>query len=75
MAFNHQNSAQAVWAILLMAMGVLLFVKTPYALRQGHGSGFLHFARYFIGVFLVLGGVRKLYALYFSKPKDSSREE
>jgi hypothetical protein len=75
MAFDQRKSAQAVWAILLMAMGVLLVVKTPYALRQGHGSGFLQLARYFIAVFLIAGGVRKLYALYSSKPKDSSREE
>jgi len=75
MAFDQQKSAQTVWAILLTAMGVLLFVKTPHALRQGHESGFLNFARYFIAVFLVLGGVRKLYAVYFSKPKESSREE
>jgi hypothetical protein len=56
-------------------MGVLLCVKTPYALRQAPESGFLNFARYFVAVFLIAGGVRKLYTLYFPKPNESSHEE
>jgi hypothetical protein len=75
MAFDQRKSVQTIWAILLTIMGVLLCVKTPYALRQAPESGFLNFARYFVAVFLIAGGVRKLYTLYFPKPNESSHEE
>jgi hypothetical protein len=75
MASDQRKSVQTIWAILLTVMGVLLCVKTPYALRQAPESGFLNFARYFIAVFLIGGGLRKLYTLYFPKPEESSHEE
>ena len=75
MAFEQHKTAQTVWGVLLTAMGVLLFVKTPYALRQVPESFFLNFARYFIAVILVLGGAKRLHALYFSKPEESSHED
>jgi hypothetical protein len=56
-------------------MGLLLCLKIPYALRQAPESGFLNFARYFIGALLAIGGVRKLYALFFAKPKASQTRE
>ena len=71
MAFDQNKSAQTVWAILLTAMGILLCLKTPYALRRVPDSGFLNFARYFIGILLVLGGVKKFYGLYVAKRKTS----
>ncbi len=70
MAFDQRRSIQIVWAVALTAMGVLLCVKTPYALEVSSGSSFLKFARYFIGIFLIGGGVRKLYWLYFSDHKE-----
>ncbi len=69
MAFDQRRSIQIVWAVALTAMGVLLCVKTPYVLEASSGSLFLKFARYFIGIFLIGGGVRKLYWLYFSNHK------
>lgn len=75
MAFDQRKSAQTVWAVLLTAMGLLLCFKTPYALRHVPETGFLAFARYFIGVFLVVAGVRKLYGLHFAKPRASQDDE
>jgi hypothetical protein len=75
MASDQHRSFQIVWAVALMAMGVLLCVKTPYALQASSGSTFLNFARYFIGVFLICGGARKLYGLYSSKQKESLPDE
>ena len=75
MALDQRKSIQTLWAVLLTVMGVVLCVKTPYALRQASESAFLNFARYFIGIFLIVGGIRKLYAVYFAKPKGSSPEE
>ena len=75
MAFDQRKSTQTIWAVLLTAMGLLLCLKTPYALRQAPESGFLNFARYFIGALLAIGGGRKLYALFFAKPKASQTRE
>ncbi|RLB81147.1 MAG: hypothetical protein DRH17_10015 [Deltaproteobacteria bacterium] len=75
MAFDQRNLAQSIWGILLIAMGVLLFVKKPYALRLSPESAFLTFARYFIAVFLIGGGAKKLYGLYFCKRKAPPSEE
>ncbi|NVM20515.1 MAG: hypothetical protein HWN68_01895 [Desulfobacterales bacterium] len=72
---NQHKQFQTVWAVLLLAMGVFLCVKTPYALRAASDSAFLNFARYFIAVFLIVGGARKLYGLYFSKEKESPPDE
>ena len=74
MAFDQRKLGQTVWAIALMAMGVLLCVKTPYALREAPQSWFLSFTRYFVALFLVVGGVKKLCGLYLVKPKEPSQE-
>jgi len=70
MAFDQRNLTQIIWAVLLITMGVLLCVKEPYALRVSPGSAFLSFARYFIAVFLIVGGAKKLYKSYFLKDKE-----
>ncbi len=70
MAFDRRNLKQIIWGVLLIAMGVLLCVKEPYALRVSPGFTFLSFARYFIAVFLIIGGAKKLYRLYFFKDKE-----
>ncbi|MDY6987667.1 MAG: hypothetical protein SWQ30_06375 [Thermodesulfobacteriota bacterium] len=75
MAFDQKKKAQTLWAIAVAAMGVLLCVKTPYALRQIPDNSFLNFTRYFIAALLVLGGVKRLYSLYFSRNEESSHEE
>jgi hypothetical protein len=72
MAFSKRNLAQIVWGVLLIAMGVLLCVKEPYALRLSPDSTFLKFARYFIGVFLIAGGVKKLYRFCFFRESSQA---
>jgi hypothetical protein len=67
MGFDQRNLTQTIWGVLLIAMGVLLCIKEPYALRLAPKFGFLTFARYFIALFLIVGGIKKLYRLYFSK--------
>lgn len=75
MALDGNKLVQTVWAVLLTAMGVLLLVKTPYAIQAGNGNGFLNFARYFIGAFLIVGGGRKFFALYISKTSTEPSED
>lgn len=67
MGTDKNKSGQTIWAVLLTAMGLLVCIKTPYALRQLPESGFLNFTRYFVGAILIVGGLKKLYGLYFDK--------
>jgi len=75
MATEKDKSTQTIWAVLLMAMGLLLCLKTPPILQQLPASGFLSFARYFMGIFLIVGGLKKFYGLYISKSDTASPEE
>lgn len=75
MGFGRNNGVQLVWAVLLTAMGILLLFKTPYAIRAGNDSGFLNFARYFIGAFLIVGGIRKFFALYITSKKTTAPDD
>lgn len=68
MSIGQRNVGQIIWGVLLIAMGLLLFVREPYALRAAPTSGFLSFARYFIAVVLILAGGKKLHRYYFLKP-------
>jgi hypothetical protein len=75
MARDHHKSVQTVWAALLIGMGVLLCVKTPAALQDATGPSFLGFARYFIAVFLIVGGLKKLYGLFISGPEEPTADK
>ena len=70
MALDRRNLPQTIWGAALIAMGVLLCVSEPYAIRSSLGSTFLNFSRYFIAVFLIAGGAKKLYKLYFLGDKE-----
>ncbi len=71
MASDQRNLTQVLWGILLVAMGVLLCVKEPAAVRLSPGFSFLNFSRYFIAFFLIVGGAKKLLGLYFVKDEES----
>jgi hypothetical protein len=68
MALDQRDLTKLIWGVLLVAMGLLLCLTTPYALRMSPESGFLNFSRYFIAVFLIVAGAQRLYRLY--SPKD-----
>lgn len=70
MAFGERDWTQVIWGVLLIGMGILLFVTRPYALRVSPDSAFLNFARYFIAIFLIVAGGKKLYRHYFVKDKE-----
>ena len=74
MAVGRYNIPQIVWGILLIAMGLLLVLKEPYALRE-QDSGFLVFARYFIAALLITAGGKKLHRFYFRKDEELPPEE
>ena len=70
MAIKQRSPGQLIWGILLVAMGVLLCVKKPYALQISPESAFLSFARYFIAALLIVAGAKKLYGLYSAKDEE-----
>jgi len=71
----ERSVAKIAWAVLLIAMGILLCVKEPYAIRQSPNLGFLSLARYFIAAFLIYAGGLRLHRLYFRKDKESPPDE
>ena len=65
------NQVQVVWAILLILTGLGGFYRIPQVMpkieqipRFAQAVGFIKFCFYFIGVFLIGGGCKKLYHQY-----------
>jgi hypothetical protein len=65
---NSKATLQIVWGLLLVMAGVGLFFRIPQVMPQirqiEYFSGiipFIYFCMYFIAVFLIAGGARKLY--------------
>lgn len=69
---NRQvNQAQIIWAIALILAGLGVFFRIPQVMpkieqipRFANAAGFIKFCFYFIGVFLIGGGCKKLYEQY-----------
>jgi hypothetical protein len=65
---NSKATLQIVWGLLLVMAGVGLFFRIPQVMPQirqiEYFSGvipFIYFCMYFMAVFLIAGGARKLY--------------
>lgn len=76
---NTKATLQFVWGLLLVMAGVGLLFRIPQVMPQirqiEYFSGvipFIYFCMYFIVVFLIAGGARKLYLngqkLIFNRP-------
>ena len=62
------NQAQIVWAIVLILAGLGVFYRIPQVMpkieqipRFANAAGLIKFCFYFMGIFLVGGGCKKLY--------------
>ena len=62
------NQIQIVWAIALILAGLGVFYRIPQVMprieqipRFANAAGFIKFCFYFMGIFLVGGGCKKLY--------------
>ncbi|MBF0102986.1 MAG: hypothetical protein HQK77_18980 [Desulfobacterales bacterium] len=62
---------QQLWAISLIAAGIGVFYRIPVLMKQIESieqyasmTGFIRFCFYFIGFFLIGGGIKKFYALH-----------
>ncbi len=71
MSGKQVNPVQVVWAVLLILAGLGVFYRIPQVMpgieqipRFAAASGFIRFCFYFIGIFLVGGGCKKLYGQY-----------
>jgi hypothetical protein len=65
---NTKATLQFVWGLLLVMAGVGLFFRIPQVMPQirqiEYFAGimpFIYFCMYFMAVFLIAGGARKLY--------------
>lgn len=66
---------QKIWGVLLFMVGLAMFVTIPERVREIQEAGRyisgLKFGFYFISVFLMAGGAKKIYENYLKK-NDSS---
>jgi hypothetical protein len=75
MADNLKTRLQLVWGVLLVMAGVGLFFRIPEVMPQvrqiEYFAGvmpFIYFCFYFMAVFLIGGGVKKIYRNYKYAP-------
>lgn len=68
---DTRNNAQKIWAIALILAGVGVFIRIPQVMPKieqiqqfSSVSGYIRFCFYFMGIFLIGGGCKKLYTLY-----------
>ena len=71
MTDKQVNKAQLVWAVALILAGLGVFYRIPQVMpaieqipRFAAASGFIRFCFYFMGLFLIGGGCKKLYSQY-----------
>lgn len=71
---DNKSTFQAVWGGLLTAAGISVFFRTQQVMPKlaeieslANKTGVIRFCVYFMGLMLIVGGVRKLVA-YFGKP-------
>ena len=71
MADKQVNQVQVVWGVALVLAGLGVFYRIPQVMpnieqipKFAAASGFIRFCFYFIGVFLIGGGCKKLFGEY-----------
>jgi len=71
MTDKQVNQVQVVWGVALVLAGLGVFYRIPQVMpnieqipRFAAASGFIRFCFYFIGVFLIGGGCKKLFGEY-----------
>ncbi len=71
MANKQVNLAQRIWAVALILAGLGVFYRIPQVMPSieqiptfAAASGFIRFCFYFMGLFLIGGGCKKLYHQY-----------
>jgi hypothetical protein len=71
MADKQVNQAQVVWAVALILMGLGVFYRIPQVMPSieqipifASATGVIRFCFYFMGLFLIGGGCKKLFQQY-----------
>lgn len=80
MGDKQVNQVQVVWGTILILAGMGVFYRIPQVMpsieqipRFAAASGFIRFCFYFIGIFLIGGGCKKLFH-EFRKPPDKLKD-
>jgi hypothetical protein len=71
MADKQVNQVQIIWAVALILAGLGVFYRIPQVMQKveqipmfAHAPGIVRFCFYFMGIFLIGGGCKKLYQQY-----------
>lgn len=66
---DNRNAGQLIWGGALVLMGLALFFRIPQLMPRIESiepfssvSVFIRFCLYFIGIFLIVGGAKKIHA-------------
>jgi hypothetical protein len=72
---------EAIWGGALLLMGVAVMFRIPQIMAKlsgikqyESGNPFLQFCLYLIGVLLIGGGIKKLYAVLKQPPEDFPKQ-
>ena len=81
MPAKQVNQVQVVWGILLILAGLGVFYRIPQVMPKivevpifASAAWFIRFCFYFMGIFLVGGGGKKLYREYRKNADNANRE-
>jgi hypothetical protein len=71
MADKQVNQMQIIWAVALILAGLGVFYRIPQVMQKveqipmfAYAPGIVRFCFYFMGIFLIGGGCKKLYQQY-----------
>jgi hypothetical protein len=66
---ESRNAGQLIWGIALVLMGLALFFRAPQLMPRIESieqfssvSVFIRFCLYFVGIFLIGGGAKKIHS-------------
>ena len=76
------NRIQLIWGVALVLAGLGVFYRIPQVMPKiqsfkqfSSAIGFIRFCFYFMGIFLIGGGLKKIISYYKeSKPKDRNEK-
>lgn len=75
---DQKKTIQIIWGVLLFAAGLVMFITIPGKVRAYQDAGQyifgLRFGLYFVSVFLMVGGGKKIFDYTKGTPKNDNGE-
>jgi len=79
---DNQSRLQLIWGVLLVAAGIGVFFRVPQVMPKivqieqfSSLTAYIRFCFYFVGIFLIGGGSKKIYGFYTRNPNLEQQEQ